>query len=191
LGFSNWPVIFYFINSAPSSFLAPLPGIEEEEAPTSNTRFPINLAPSNSNQVFWRRCRGGRRLLRGEFSHAHPLLCFKFCSTLFLLASFYQKYKKISSYYSFYFYWSVIVFLYHAFYQWLVSLKLNLFGKVGSRKSSKIIMRNTACHKKGNTYRNKSIDCISLLETCALLIMLLIALINLVAVCNDPEKYPY
>jgi hypothetical protein len=61
--------------------------------------------------------------------------------------------------------------LYHAFYQWLVSLKLNLFGKVGSRKSSKIIMRNTACHKKGNTYGNKSIDCISLLETCALLIM--------------------
>jgi hypothetical protein len=29
-------------------------------------------------------------------SHAHPLLCFKFCFdfTLFLLASFYQKYKK-------------------------------------------------------------------------------------------------
>jgi hypothetical protein len=36
---------FYFINSTPSSFLAPLPGIEEEEAPTSNTRFPVNLAP--------------------------------------------------------------------------------------------------------------------------------------------------
>jgi hypothetical protein len=28
--------------------------------------------------------------------HAHPLLCFKFCFTLFLLASFYQKHKKIS-----------------------------------------------------------------------------------------------
>jgi hypothetical protein len=27
---------------------------------------------------------------------AHPLLCFKFCFTLFLLASFYQKHKKIS-----------------------------------------------------------------------------------------------
>jgi hypothetical protein len=26
--------------------------------------------------------------------HAHPLLCFKFCFTLFLLASFYQKHKK-------------------------------------------------------------------------------------------------
>jgi hypothetical protein len=72
--------------------------------------------------------------------------------------------------------------LYHAFYQWLISLKLYLFGKVGSRKNNKIIMRNTACHKKGNTYGNKLIHCISLLETCALLIMLLIALINLVAV---------
>jgi hypothetical protein len=28
-------------------------------------------------------------------SHTHPLLCFKFCFTLFLLASFYQKYKKL------------------------------------------------------------------------------------------------
>jgi hypothetical protein len=27
-------------------------------------------------------------------SHAHPLLCFKFCFTLFLLASFYQKHTK-------------------------------------------------------------------------------------------------
>jgi hypothetical protein len=28
-------------------------------------------------------------------SHTHPLLCFKFCFTLFLIASFYQKPKKI------------------------------------------------------------------------------------------------
>jgi hypothetical protein len=28
-------------------------------------------------------------------SHTHPLLCFNFCFTLFLLASFYQKPKKI------------------------------------------------------------------------------------------------
>jgi hypothetical protein len=55
------------------------------------------LVPSTSNQaLFWRRCQGrSRRLLRGEFSHAHPLLCFKFCFTLFLLALFYQKYKKL------------------------------------------------------------------------------------------------
>jgi hypothetical protein len=72
--------------------------------------------------------------------------------------------------------------LYHAFYQWLISLKLDFFGKVGSRKNNKITIRNTACHKKGNTYGNKLIDCISLLETCALLIMLRIALIDLVDV---------
>jgi hypothetical protein len=48
------------------------------------------------NKFFWSHCRGGRRLLQGEFSHAHPLLCFKFCFTLFLLALFYKKPKKIS-----------------------------------------------------------------------------------------------
>jgi hypothetical protein len=32
--------------------------------------------------------------------HAHPLLCFKFCFTLFLLALFYQKHKKSSILYS-------------------------------------------------------------------------------------------
>jgi hypothetical protein len=83
---------FYFINSAHQVFLAPLPGneeVEEEESPTSTRR------QQNINKFFWRRCRGGRRLLRGEFSHAHPLLCLLFCFTLFLLASFYQKPKKI------------------------------------------------------------------------------------------------
>jgi hypothetical protein len=35
-----------------------------------------------------------------EVSHAHPLLCFSFCFTLFLVASFYQKHKKISILYS-------------------------------------------------------------------------------------------
>jgi hypothetical protein len=33
-------------------------------------------------------------------SHAHPLLCLFFCFTLFLLAPFYQKHKKISFLYS-------------------------------------------------------------------------------------------
>jgi hypothetical protein len=35
--------------------------------------------------------RGKRRLLQGEFFHAHPLLCFSFALFYFLLASFYQK----------------------------------------------------------------------------------------------------
>jgi hypothetical protein len=31
-------------------------------------------------------------------SHVHPSLCFKFCFTLFLLTSFYQKHKKLVSF---------------------------------------------------------------------------------------------
>jgi hypothetical protein len=46
LGVPNWPVI-YFINSvASSSFLAPLPGNEEEEAPTSTTSSHVNYVPA-------------------------------------------------------------------------------------------------------------------------------------------------
>jgi hypothetical protein len=52
LGVSNWPVIYIINTEPPTSFLASLPGIEEEDAPTSNTRSPVSLAPSNSNQVF-------------------------------------------------------------------------------------------------------------------------------------------
>jgi hypothetical protein len=135
-------------------------------------------------QVFWRCCRGERGFLQGESltSNLFTLLLFCLVSLLYFFASFLSKIQKISFFYSCYFCWYVIVLLYHAFYQWLVSLKLDLIGKVGSWKNNKNIMRNTACHKKGNTYRNKLINYISLLETCALLIMLLIALINLVVV---------
>jgi hypothetical protein len=34
LGVPNWPVIYIINTEPPTSFLAPLPGIEEEEAPT-------------------------------------------------------------------------------------------------------------------------------------------------------------
>jgi hypothetical protein len=44
-------------------------GIEEEEAPTSTILSHVNLAPA---RIFWRRCRGKRRLLQGEF-HTHIL----------------------------------------------------------------------------------------------------------------------
>jgi hypothetical protein len=43
---------------------------------------------------------GKKKTSAREVSHAHPLLCFKFCFTLFLLASFYQKTQKISFLYS-------------------------------------------------------------------------------------------
>jgi hypothetical protein len=61
LGVPNWPVIYIINIAPPTSFLAPLPGNEEEEFPTSTSR------QQNAKQVFWRRCQGKRRLLQGEF----------------------------------------------------------------------------------------------------------------------------
>jgi hypothetical protein len=73
----------------------PLLGTEEEEAPTSNTRSPVNLAPSNAIKFSGAVAREEvEDLCKGSFSHAHPLLCFKFFFTLFLLASFYIKNPK-------------------------------------------------------------------------------------------------
>jgi hypothetical protein len=76
-------------------FLSPLPCIKEEAFTQSSPRH---------QQVFWRRCRGGKKASARGVLHAHPLLCFKFCFTLFLLASFYQKPKKNSTLYSCYFF---------------------------------------------------------------------------------------
>jgi hypothetical protein len=56
-----------------------LPGIEEEEALTSNTRSPVNLAPSNSKQLAprrrqwqWRKCWRCLVRVQGNFS---PVAC--------------------------------------------------------------------------------------------------------------------
>jgi hypothetical protein len=78
-----------------ANFLAPLPGIEEEEAPTSTTRSHVNLAPAAI--IFWRRCRGRvEDFCGGSFSHAHPLLCYCFALLyLFYLHRFISKTKKI------------------------------------------------------------------------------------------------
>jgi hypothetical protein len=73
LGVSNWPVI-YIINYTPTSFLS-----------------PFNTAPSTS---FLAPLPGENKTSARGVSHAHPLLCFKFWFTLFLLASFYQKHTK-------------------------------------------------------------------------------------------------
>jgi hypothetical protein len=76
-----------------TSFLAPLLGIEEEEeeVPTSTTRQENSmsfLAP-----LPWRKKTSARGV-----SHAQSFTLFLFCFILFLLALFYQKYKKISSF---------------------------------------------------------------------------------------------
>jgi hypothetical protein len=58
----------------------------------------------HSKDFFWRRCRGKRRLLQGEFRTHILYFVLSFAFTLFLLASFYQKHKKISFLYSCYFF---------------------------------------------------------------------------------------
>jgi hypothetical protein len=45
-------------------------------------------------RFFWRRCRGKRRLLQGEFRTHILYFVYCFAFTLFLLALFYQKYKR-------------------------------------------------------------------------------------------------
>jgi hypothetical protein len=91
LGVSNWPVI-YFINYTPTSSLAPfitapstsflasLPGIEEEEAPTSNTRSPVNLAPSNAIKFSGAVAGEKEDFCKGSFARTSFTL-FKFCFT--------------------------------------------------------------------------------------------------------------
>jgi hypothetical protein len=66
------------INTAPHQdiFLAPLPGIEEEEAPMSTTFSHVNCAPAD---IFLAPLPGKKKTSARGVSHAHPLLCFKFC----------------------------------------------------------------------------------------------------------------
>jgi hypothetical protein len=53
----------------------------------------------HSNQdIFLAPLPGKKKTSARGVLHAHPLLCFKFCFTLFLLASFYQKHKKLVSF---------------------------------------------------------------------------------------------
>jgi hypothetical protein len=66
-------------------FLAPLPGIEEEEAPTSTTRHQrISLAP----------LLGRKRISARGVSRFQSFTLLLFSFILFLLASLYQKIQK-------------------------------------------------------------------------------------------------
>ena len=64
--------------------------------------------------------------------------------------------------------------------QCLTALKLDLIGMEDSLRINKNGTRNTACLKKGYTYGNKYISCMSMLETCAQYIIYLSAGMNLV-----------
>jgi hypothetical protein len=88
LGVSNWPVIYYTFprQLGNRSFLSLLPRLKKK-LPHRNHRA-INKFSGVVD--------GEKKTSARGVSHAHPLLCFKFCFTLFLLGLFYQKHKKIS-----------------------------------------------------------------------------------------------
>jgi hypothetical protein len=54
--------------------------------------------PHRIKTVFWPCCRGKIRLLQGEFRTHILYFVLSFAFTLFLLASFYQKHKKLVSF---------------------------------------------------------------------------------------------
>jgi presenilin-like A22 family membrane protease len=58
--------------------------------------YIINTVPHQ--EFFWRRCRGKRRLLQGEFRTHILYFVYCFAFTLFLLALFYKNTKKIVSF---------------------------------------------------------------------------------------------
>jgi hypothetical protein len=59
--------------------------------------------PCRIKTLFWRRCRGKRRLLQGEFRTHILYFVLSFALLYFYLHRFYKKYKKISFLYSCYF----------------------------------------------------------------------------------------
>jgi hypothetical protein len=82
-GVFNWPVILLY-QQTQSSFLA-----------SSSLRH---------QQVFWRRCRGKRRLLQGEFRTHILYFVLSFALLYFYLHCFIKNTKKISFLYSCYFF---------------------------------------------------------------------------------------
>jgi hypothetical protein len=87
LGVSNWLVIYYIFpcQLGSRSFLSPLPSIEEEAFTPSSPRH---------QQVFWRCCRGGRRLLQGEFCTHILYFVLSFALLHFYLHRFIKNTKK-------------------------------------------------------------------------------------------------
>jgi hypothetical protein len=60
----------------------------------STTFSHVNYAPAKRQASFLAPLPGEKKISARGVLHAHPLLCFKFCFTLFLLASFLSKTQK-------------------------------------------------------------------------------------------------
>jgi hypothetical protein len=73
-----------------ANFLAPLPGIEEEEAPTSTTFSHVNYAPAAN---FLAPLPGKKKTFARGVSHAHPFVL-SFALLYFHLHRFIKNTKK-------------------------------------------------------------------------------------------------
>jgi hypothetical protein len=94
-----------FITAPSISFSGAVAGELKKKKLLHQLHFPTSTTrQQNAKQVFLAPLPGRMKTSARGVSHAHPLLCFKFFFTLFLLASFYQKHKKFSILYSCYFF---------------------------------------------------------------------------------------
>jgi hypothetical protein len=94
LAFSYWTDKPWFLTEGKLAAVLITPSLG---VPNWLVIYIINTAPPTS---FLAPLPGKKETSARGVSHAHPFLCFKFCFTLFLLASFYQKHQKISFLYS-------------------------------------------------------------------------------------------
>jgi hypothetical protein len=92
LAFSYWIDKPWFLTEGKLAVVLIKPSLGVSNWPVI---YIINTAPPTS---FLALLPGKKKTSTRGVSHAHPLLCFKFFFNLFLLASFYQKYKKIVSF---------------------------------------------------------------------------------------------
>jgi hypothetical protein len=90
LGFSNWPVIYTSSTRPHQVFWGRCRGTKKKK----KKKLPRKQGASKTLSSFLAPLPGRKKTSARGVSHTHPLLCFKFCFTLFLLASFYQKTQK-------------------------------------------------------------------------------------------------
>jgi hypothetical protein len=81
-----------YITAPSTSFSGAVAGDQRRRSSYIKYMFPHQLGTSKTSQVFLVPLPGRKKTSARVVSHAYPLLCFKFCFTLFLLvSSFYQK----------------------------------------------------------------------------------------------------
>jgi hypothetical protein len=98
LGVSNWPVIYIIQHCATNKFSSAVAGELKKKKLLHQLYFPTSTThQQNAKQVFWRRCRGKRRLLQGEFRTRILYFVLSFALLYFYLHRFIKNTKKLVS----------------------------------------------------------------------------------------------